>query len=199
MRIIQALWMLSLTCTATNAFVCSSTKSKADAVFVRPPQGALFMVKNVAAQDSKEYWLDEFKAPTGEILNPYKVLKVKRDATMSQIKNAYRDQSRRYHPDTQRYKDMLPGSCNNLDDVRDEWERIKLSYEILRDPRTRKRYDRHEVLADPGAAVGRAVADAALGAVGKGLAGVGSGIFAMGAFALDKLSGENKTKNEQQE
>ena len=88
---------------------------------------------------------------------------------------------------------------NNLDDVRDEWERIKLSYEILRDPRTRKRYDRHEVLADPGAAVGRAVADAALGAVGKGLAGVGSGIFAMGAFALDKLSGENKTKNEQQE
>ena len=86
-----------------------------------------------------------------------------------------------------------------MDDVRDEWERIKLSYEILRDPRTRKRYDRHEVLADPGAAVGRAVADAALGAVGKELAGVGSGIFAMGAFALDKLSGENKTKNEQQE
>lgn len=85
---------------------------------------------------------------------------------------------------------------NNLDDVRDEWERIKLSYEILRDPRTRKRYDRHEVLADPGAAVGRAVADAALGAVGKGLAGVGSGIFAMGAFALDKLSGDTKHDRE---
>ena len=81
---------------------------------------------------------------------------------------------------------------NNLDDVRNEWERIKLSYEILRDPRSRKRYDRHEVLADPGAAVGRAVADAALGALGKGLTGVGSGIFALGAFAFDKLSDETK-------
>ena len=93
----------------------------------------------------------------------------------------------------------LTVKSNNLDDVRDEWERIKLSYEILRDPRTRKRYDRHEVLADPGAAVGRAVADAALGVVGKGIAGIGSGIFAMGAFALEKMSGESAAKKEQQE
>jgi hypothetical protein len=59
---------------------------------------------------SKEKWLEEFKAPTGEILDPYKVLKVKRDATIADIKVAYREQSRRFHPDTQRYKDMLPGS-----------------------------------------------------------------------------------------
>ena len=70
----------------------------------------MFMVKNAAMHDSKAYWLDEFKAPTGEILNPYKVLKVNRDATIVQIKNAYREQSRRYHPDTQRYKSVLPGS-----------------------------------------------------------------------------------------
>jgi hypothetical protein len=68
--------------------------------------------RDIGAEDvsSKEYWLDEFKAPSGEILNPYKVLKLKRDATILQIKNAYREQSRRYHPDTQRFKDMLPGS-----------------------------------------------------------------------------------------
>lgn len=82
---------------------------------------------------------------------------------------------------------------NDLDDVRDEWERVKLSYEILRDPKTRKRYDRHEVLADPGAAVGRAATDAVLGAMGKGLAGFGSGLFAMGSFAFEKMAGESTT------
>lgn len=65
-----------------------------------------------------------------------------------------------------------------------------MSYEILRNPKTRKRFDRHEVLADPGGAVTRAVTDAALGAVGKGLAGVGSGLFAGVAFAFDKLAGD---------
>lgn len=76
-----------------------------------PRRQGLF-ARDIGAEDvsSKEYWLDEFKAPSGEILNPYKVLKLKRDATMLQIKNAYREQSRRYHPDTQRFKDMLPGS-----------------------------------------------------------------------------------------
>jgi hypothetical protein len=79
-----------------------------------------------------------------------------------------------------------PSLCsNNLEEVRDEWERVKLAYEILRDPRTRKRFDRHEVLADPGAAVGRAAAGAAL----SGLAGVGSGLFAVGAFAFGKITG----------
>ena len=109
MSIMKACWMLNLVFSATNAFAWSPVL-KAGTVLTRRSQVALFMVKNVAADDSKEKWLDEFKAPTGEILNPYKVLKVKRDATIPQIKSAYRDQSRRYHPDTQRYKDMLPGS-----------------------------------------------------------------------------------------
>jgi DnaJ-class molecular chaperone len=142
--------------------------------------------------DSRSYWLDEFKAPCGEILDPYRTLKIRRQANSDEIKKAYRELSKRYHPDTQRFRDVLPGSCNNLDDVRDEWERIKLSYEILRNPRSRKRYDRHEVLADPGAAVGRAVREAAIDAVGKGLSGIGSGIFKVGALALEKFSGEDK-------
>ena len=69
---------------------------------------------------------------------------------------------------------------NNLDDVRDQWERIKLAYEILSDSRTRRRYDRHEMLADPGAAMKRA----AVTAVGKGFKNIGKGIFDMGAFAV---------------
>ena len=63
---------------------------------------------------------------------------------------------------------------NNLDDVADHWERIKLSYEILMDSRTRIRYDRHEMIADPGAAMKRA----ALDTVGKGIRGMGKGLFA---------------------
>ena len=109
MSIVRVCWMLNLLCSATYAFIWSP-KTNSGAVIARPPNVELFMAKHIAAEDSKEYWLDEFKAPTGEILNPYKVLKIKRDATLPQIKNAYRDQSRRYHPDTQRYKDMLPGS-----------------------------------------------------------------------------------------
>ena len=38
--------------------------------------------------------LDEFKVPSDEILNSYKVLKLKRDTTVLQIKNAYREDSR---------------------------------------------------------------------------------------------------------
>lgn len=48
----------------------------------------------------------------------------------------------------------------NLDDVREEWEKVKLSYEILIDRKTRLKYDRNSVVADPGAAVGRAVGGA---------------------------------------
>lgn len=75
----------------------------------------------------------------------------------------------------------MPGSCNDLDDVRDEWERIKLSYEILSDPKMRKRYDRHSSLNDPGAAFGRA----ALDTVGWGMAGLAKGVFAVGKSAVN--------------
>lgn len=60
-------------------------------------------------KDSKEYWLEEFKTATGEILNPYNVLKIKRKADLPQIKHAYREMSKRYHPDKQRFRDVLPG------------------------------------------------------------------------------------------
>jgi DnaJ-class molecular chaperone len=79
---------------------------------------------------------------------------------------------------------------NNLDDVRDHWERVKLSYEILSEPRTRRRYDRHEMLSDPGAAMQRS----ALNVVGKGITGVGKGIFSMAAFAAKSVAGYDKNE-----
>jgi DnaJ-class molecular chaperone len=77
---------------------------------------------------------------------------------------------------------------NNLEEMRDQWERIKLSYEILTDKKTRLRYDRHEVLADPKAAMQRAAMDA----VGNGIMGLGKGLFGFGAFAVKSVTDSAK-------
>jgi hypothetical protein len=144
-----------------------------------------------ASTDEASFLLEEFKVANGELIHPYKVLKINRSASRQEVKQAYRDLSRRYHPDGARHRDLLPGSCNNLDDVRDHWERIKLSYEILSDHKMRKRFDRHEALADPGKAMQRA----ALGAVGSGLKGVGAGFFKMGSFAVMELLRDKDAAN----
>lgn len=75
---------------------------------------------------------------------------------------------------------MLFIISNNLDDVRNEWERIKLAYEILSDRKLRIRYDRHEALNDPAGAVGRM----AVNALGWGAMGIAKGIFSVGRLAL---------------
>lgn len=77
-----------------------------------------------------------------------------------------------------------------MEEVRDEWEKIKLSYEILSNARVRRRYDRHEMIADPGAAMGRA----AMNAVTKGATNVGKGLFDMGASAVQSILREEEKK-----
>jgi curved DNA-binding protein CbpA len=154
--------------------------------FVSTPRGVscsnLPLTRGLYAKAKVEedsFLLEEFKVANGERIHPYKILKINRSATRQEVKQAYRDLSRRYHPDAARFRDILPGNCNNLDEVRDHWERIKLAYEILSDVKMRKRFDRHEALADPGKAMQRA----ALGAVGTGI----KGVFKMGAFAFTEL------------
>jgi len=90
---------------------------------------------------------------------------------------------------------LLYSHSNNVEEVRDEWERIKLAYEILKDRKTRRRYDRHEMLSDPNAAMQRA----ALNVMGKGLKGMGKGIFNIGAFAVQQMSKPDNTNGKQQE
>jgi DnaJ-class molecular chaperone len=142
------------------------------------------------------FLLQEFSVASGEIINPYDILKVSRTATREEIRASYIKQSRRYHPDGYRNgkgnNNILPGSCNNLDDVRDQWERIKLSYEILSNPKTRKRYDRHDVLSDPNAAMKRAMMNAAF----DGITNVGKGLFGIGSFAVQAIT-KGSDKNTQ--
>lgn len=144
------------------------------------------------AEKAKEHsLLQEFSIATGEVINPYEILKVSRRAERPEVRAQYIELSRRYHPDAMRRDGILPGSCNNLNEVREHWERIKLAYEILSDPKRRKRYDRHEVLADPGQAVQRAAVDAAF----NGVTGVGKGIFNMGAFAVQTIAKQARAAN----
>lgn len=120
-------------------------------------------------------FLTDFRTADGELVDPYKLLRVKRGASKTEIKQSYRRLSRKLHPDTVAQTDILPGTCANLQEVREEWERVQFSYEILSDPKTRKSYDRNssvaEVLEDPGGAVGRAVVGGAMGGIGLVLGG----------------------------
>jgi hypothetical protein len=64
----------------------------------------------------------------------------------------------------------------------------------LSDKKSRQRYNRHEFVADPGAAMQRA----AMGAATSGVTNIGKGIFSMGASALNLIIGDdqqNKDKN----
>ena len=63
---------------------------------------------------------------------------------------------------------------NDQDDIRAEWERVKFSYEILKDKKLRMKYDRHSALNEPAAAVGgMAVVDT----LGWGMTSLAKGIF----------------------
>lgn len=179
-----------------SGFVCNSCdqqSARASVTGVRVPVRVSAPLSAASAADAddgnassrlEKRLLDDFRIAGGEVVNPYRVLNVSRDADRMEIKLAYRTLSRKYHPDgiLQRNDGILPGRCNSMDDVREEWERIKLSYEILTDRKLRVRYDRNSALADPAAAVGRA----ALGTIGWGLSGVGKGLIEVGKMALNQ-------------
>jgi DnaJ-class molecular chaperone len=140
------------------------------------------------------FLFDDFRTAKGEVVDPYAVLKVNRQASRQDIKASYRQLSRKYHPDMVRHARFLPGSCNNLEDARDHWERIKLSYEILSDKALRKKYDRHEVVADPGEALRRA----SVNAIFNGVKGFGKGIFDLSVFAVGQVVSSVQQNNEKQ-
>jgi DnaJ-class molecular chaperone len=80
---------------------------------------------------------------------------------------------------------------NNEEEVREEWEKIQIAYNILIDSKTRKRYDRSEIIADPGAAMRRAAIDATL----NGVTNIGKGLFSLGQKAVVSLSNSNSNNN----
>jgi len=138
------------------------------------------------------FLLKPFATASGEVVNPYQVLNVPRNAERTEIKSKFKALAKRYHPDGVRHRDILPGKCNNEEEVREEWERILLSYHILSDPKTRKRYDRNEMVADPGAAFQRA----AVGAAVSGMTTIGKGLFSLGKTVIQKATAAGKEQQQ---
>jgi nucleoside-diphosphate-sugar epimerase len=83
-------------------------------------------------------------------------------------------------------------NSNNEEDVAQMWERIQTSYNILMDNKIRKRYDRTEMIVDPGAALRRA----AIGATMNGVSSLGKGLFHFGTKAVEAVSSTSKAMSE---
>ena len=147
-----------------------STKSANNNDPIKGKNGKIKFGQRTVTEESR--FLADFRTATGEIIDPYSALRVPRTATLDEIKTSYRKLSRKLHPDAVSKSNILPGKCSNLDEVREQWEKVTFSYEILSNPKSRKSYDRNssvaEALEDPGGAVGRAVVGGAFTAVGMG-------------------------------
>lgn len=171
--------------TTTNDSTTSSTSTTRLYSSTKGKNGKTKFGQRTDSTEVSRY-LTEFRTADGKVVDPYKLLQVKRNCSQADIKQSYRRLSKKLHPDMVARAEILPGRCTNLDEVRDEWERVKFSYEILSDPKTRKNYDRNssvaEILEDPAAAAGRAVVGGAMNGVGMVLGGV----WKLGEMALKK-------------
>ncbi len=67
--------------------------------------------------------------------DPYEILGVRRDASEAEIKKAYRQLAKKYHPD------LNPGNAEAASRFKD----ISAAYDLLSDPVKRARYDRGEI------------------------------------------------------
>lgn len=71
--------------------------------------------------------------------NHYELLGLKRDATVEQVKNAYKEIARVYHPDSNFYSEIIADSVNN--ESVDIFKQITAAYTVLSNASLRAEYD----------------------------------------------------------
>lgn len=65
----------------------------------------------------------------------YAILGVKRDCEPKQLKTAYFEKCREYHPDTTTHKDLSPEQLHH------KFQEVQEAYQILSDERSRQKFD----------------------------------------------------------
>jgi DnaJ-domain-containing protein 1 len=66
--------------------------------------------KSKRKQEEVSKFLTDFKTAQGNVVDPYKILKVPRSATTVEIKQSYRKLTKKLHPDAVARKEILPGN-----------------------------------------------------------------------------------------
>lgn len=87
-------WLLVLKIPLALSFFAGNTFRSS---FVRTTPTTLQVAREKSIAGSNQ-WLQEYSIASGEIINPYEVLKVSRGASNQQVRESYITLSRRYHP-----------------------------------------------------------------------------------------------------
>ena len=57
-----------------------------------------FKENEIRSEEEKEFFKKHYPETVEEKFDPYKVLEIKEDASMEEVKDAYRKQALKYHP-----------------------------------------------------------------------------------------------------
>lgn len=83
--------------------------------------------------ESDDERVDDLTTDEPPTIDPYEVLSLERNATLDQIKSAYRKSALKHHPDK--------ATPENQSSAKEKFHEIAFAYAILSDPVRRKRYD----------------------------------------------------------
>eukprot|EP00815_Leptocylindrus_aporus_P010306 CAMPEP_0116065492 /NCGR_PEP_ID=MMETSP0322-20121206/9800_1 /TAXON_ID=163516 /ORGANISM="Leptocylindrus danicus var. apora, Strain B651" /LENGTH=174 /DNA_ID=CAMNT_0003551827 /DNA_START=262 /DNA_END=786 /DNA_ORIENTATION=- len=139
--------------------------------------------------------LADFRTDDGEILDPYEVLRVSRSATISEIKNKYRNMMKELHPD--KVMHQRAGRRSNPEEIQRQYHRVKHAYEILSSKKLRARYNRNSFIADPTESITKTAFSAVGDMLSVGFSGlqfVGGEVMKAGQEAISNVSSASKEK-----
>ena len=178
----------------SHAFVVTPASIKQRDTFVSTARTSPTILKeqqhdNEEKQEEPNFLLSSFALYNGEVVDPYETLQVDRQATTATIRQAYHRLCRHYHPDAVRRQ-----ATELQDATRQEWERITWSYELLSNPRQRRKYDVHYAVAYPGETLKRA----ATALVWMSFTVLSQGLSRMGSVAAAKMMEYQQQQQKQQ-
>ncbi|CAI9285382.1 unnamed protein product [Lactuca saligna] len=127
---------LRLSIFPTTTIAVASSSSSAAVAIKFSPNSAFPFLRNTIGLSSCRRRIIYAAASTGrssKTTTPdyYKVLKVRKNATLQEIKSSYRALARKYHPD-----------MNKADGAEEKFKEISAAYEVLSDEEKRSLYDR---------------------------------------------------------